>query len=95
MTRASPSGNRAPHHRTRMSSNPHPPPPEPKSGPRYHKKPRARGQVTTSDVIYTDPEAELLAAVERWKKLHKVKFPTVTQIFAVILSLGYTKPGGK
>lgn len=47
---------------------------------------------------YTEEETRILLAVEAWKKRAKVKFPTVVQVYAIILSLGYSRgaaPGGQ
>lgn len=41
--------------------------------------------------MYTDDEAEFLAAVERFKKANRRPFPTYSEILAVAKALGYRK----
>jgi len=69
---------------------PRPRPPEPKG--RLPKG--ARGDVGASTVPYTDPEREVLAAVDAWKRRTGKRFPAVTEVFAIVLALGYRKEGG-
>ena len=47
--------------------------------------------VTTCERIYTTEEAELLRAVEAFKKQAKVKFPTACQVFAILVAMGYKR----
>ena len=54
--------------------------------------PRKRGGVLTSEVDYTEDEHELLMAVEAWKKRTRKKFPTFSELLAIIRELGYRKP---
>lgn len=50
-----------------------------------------QGHATTSERIYSDAEAEFLRAVEAFKRKHRRPFPTHTELFGVLLSLGYAK----
>ncbi len=50
-----------------------------------------RGGVATSDVIYTDDEAEFFKAVEAWKKKTGNRFPALSELLTILRSLGYRK----
>lgn len=41
--------------------------------------------------VYTDEESEFLAAMEAYKKRHKVKFPPWTAALKVLKELGYVR----
>lgn len=45
----------------------------------------------TRDRIYNDQEMEVLQAVQSYKNKHGIRFLSVTDIFGVILALGYRK----
>jgi hypothetical protein len=53
--------------------------------------PYKRGAVLTSEPDYTADELDLLRAVEDWKKRTRRQFPTVTEILALVVGLGYAK----
>lgn len=46
----------------------------------------------TSEVEYAADEVEFLRAVERFKRDRKKPFPALTELLAVLKSLGYRKP---
>jgi hypothetical protein len=55
--------------------------------------PRPRGDPAGVEVDYTDEEREFLATVDRWKGETGTRFPTLTQLLALLRSLGYRRPG--
>lgn len=55
---------------------------------RHGKK---RGMASTSEIEYSDGEREFLMAVDRFKREKKRPFPTLSELYAVLLSLGYEK----
>ena len=54
-------------------------------------QPALETNAATCARIYTTEEAELLCAVEAFKKRAKVKFPTACQVFAILVGLGYKR----
>lgn len=56
------------------------------------RKPR-RGRPGTGETIYDDEEAELLKAMEEWKRKNKRKFPSYSEVLAVLKELGWKKVG--
>lgn len=66
--------------------------PEPAVAP----APAARQQTGLSAVSvggeYTADELEFLRAVEAWKKRTRTRFPAVSDLFRIAISLGYRKP---
>ena len=47
--------------------------------------------VYTDGREYTDDEREFIAAMERWMKEHRCRFPKFTDVLNVAKSLGYRK----
>jgi hypothetical protein len=52
-----------------------------------------RGDAANCEIEFSDEEREFLMAVDRYKAGAGVHFPTLTQLLAVLKSLGYRKPG--
>ena len=46
------------------------------------------------DGVYDAEEAEFIAAVERWKRQTKRKFPMISEILRILRELGWRKAGG-
>lgn len=50
-----------------------------------------RRHPTTAEVEYDADQTEFLLAVDAWKKRTGVKFPTLIELYAVLIELGYAK----
>ncbi len=48
-------------------------------------------QSATSEANYTDEELEFIATMARYMKANRVRFPTLTQILAVLHAMGYRR----
>lgn len=61
--------------------------------PRLESLPRERerGSPLTCVMDYTDDEHQLLQAMERYKKQNHRKFPSYSEVLAVLVSLGWRK----
>jgi hypothetical protein len=51
-----------------------------------------KGDPCVSERIYDDDEAEFLRAVERYRDRTGRRFPTLSELLAVLKGLGYRKP---
>jgi hypothetical protein len=54
---------------------------------------RSNGHVATSDKEYSRDEMDFLAAVEEYKKRKARKFLAYTEVFQIMLEMGYRKFG--
>ena len=52
---------------------------------------RSSHRVQSEDGEYTDETLEFVTAIDKFKRLNNVVFPTWTQIYEIILALGYRK----
>lgn len=64
---------------------------EPGRGEVIYRLIAKRSHPTTSEVQYDDEEREWLAAVDGYKRTTGKKFPTYTEMLAIMKSLGYTR----
>lgn len=67
------------------------PKPEPRESNDLGRRPEKRGKASTSEIDYSDAEREFLVAVDRFKRERNRPFPTLSELYAVLLSLGYEK----
>jgi hypothetical protein len=54
-------------------------------------EPAQRGNPLTSQVDYSDDEREFLAAMDRYRRQNSRPFPTLAEVLAVAVSLGYRR----
>jgi hypothetical protein len=54
-------------------------------------EPVQRGNPLTSVVDYSDDEREFLAAMDRYRRQNRRPFPTLAEVLAVAVSLGYRR----
>lgn len=54
-------------------------------------KKRNTARIGIPQHIYADDETEFILAVDRFKAVNKVRFPTFSEIFRIIKMLGYHK----
>lgn len=50
-----------------------------------------RGNPLTAEIDYADDERELIAAMARYQQLQRRPFPTLSEILAVLRSLGWRR----
>lgn len=60
--------------------------------PKLHRDRRKGVDPATTDRVYEDEEREWLVAVERYKRAARRPFPVLTELFRILLDLGYRKP---
>lgn len=54
--------------------------------------PERRRHPATADLYYTEDEEEFLKAVDAYKRKYKRPFPTMRELFQIMLDMGFTRP---